>query len=231
MTVSKHQKFTMERVSRSSIRPHPKNPRVITDSAKKKIKDKMSEVGLLQPLIINKTTGYLLGGHQRLASMDSLEKYKNDKTDYQLDVAIVELSETEEAAMLVFLNNASASGSWNTELLAELTTDLETTFKDMGFDKLDVDLLFDGDSRFSEIFTDSQQTIEIKDTLSQIKEARAAGVDKMALAGVADHYFVVVCRDNEDRVSILKHLCIPVYEKYVSSEKIRAAIGVLINTG
>lgn len=106
MTVSKHQKFAMDRVLRSSIKPHPKNPRVITDSAKKKIKDKMSEVGLLQPL----------------------EKYKEGKNDYHLDVAIVELDEKSEAEMLVFLNNASAAGSWNTDLLAELNLDLGTTF-------------------------------------------------------------------------------------------------------
>ena len=224
MTVSKHQKFTMERILRSSIRPHPKNPRVITDSAKKKIKDKMSEVGLLQPLIINKTTGYLLGGHQRLSSMDALEKYKEGKNDYHLDVAIVELDEKSEAEMLVFLNNASAAGSWNTDLLAELNLDFGTSFDAMGFDKLDVDLIFDGDSRFDTLFTDTAEVSEIKSGLEEVKEARAASKEKMAEAAEAEHYFIVVCRDGTEKNDILTRMKTPTYERYVSSERLLSVL-------
>ena len=224
MTVSKHQKFTMERILRSSIKPHPKNPRVITDSAKKKIKDKMSEVGLLQPLIINKTTGYLLGGHQRLSSMDALEKYKEGKNDYHLDVAIVELDEKSEAEMLVFLNNASAAGSWNTDLLAELNLDFGTSFDAMGFDKLDVDLIFDGDNRFDTLFADTAEVSEIKSGLEEVKEARAASKEKMAEAAEAEHYFIVVCRDGTEKNDILTRMKTPTYERYVSSERLLSVL-------
>lgn len=223
-SVSKHQKFAMERVLRSTIKPHPKNPRVIADSAKKKIKDKMAQVGLLQPLIVNKTTGWLLGGHQRLASMDALEKYKDGKNDYQIDVAVVELDEKEEAEMLVFLNNASASGSWNIDLLAELNLENNISFDDMGFDRLDVDLLFDGDSRFEEIFADTAEVGEIKAGLEEIKEARAASKEKMAEAGEAEHYFIIVCRDGTEKEDIMRRLKAATYERYVSSEKILAAL-------
>lgn len=224
MRVSNHQKFIMERVLRSSIKPHPKNPRVITDSAKKKLKDKMLEVGLLQPLIINKTTGYLLSGHQRLASMDSLEKYKDGKNDYYLDVAMVDLSEKEELAMIVFLNNASAAGSWDIDMLAELNFDLGTSFDDMGFDKLDVDLLFDGDSRFDSLFADTADVADIKAGLEEVKEARALSKEKMLEASEAEHYFIVVCRDNMEKSDILTRMKIATYERYVSSERLLAAL-------
>lgn len=224
MTVSKHQKFTMERVLRSSIKPHPKNPRIITDSAKKKIKDKMSEVGLLQPLIVNKTTGWLLGGHQRLDSMDALEKYKEGKNDYHLDVAVVELNEKSELEVIVFLNNASAAGSWNTELLAEMNIDMGASFDGMGFDKLDVDFLFDGDSRFDEIFKDSIQVEETKGILDEIKESRAASKEKMAESAEAEHYFIIVCRDGQEKEDILTRMKCPKYERYVSSEKLFAVL-------
>lgn len=223
--VSKHQTFVMERMLRSSIREHPKNPRVITDSAKKKLRDKIKDVGLLQPVIFNKRTGYLLGGHQRLAVMDGLEHYKNGKNDYYLDVSVVDMDEKAELSALVFLNNTSAAGSWNTDLLAELNIDFGTTFDAMGFDKLDVDLLFDGDSRFeTELFTDTAEVGEIKSGLEEVKEARAASKEKMAEAGEAEHYFIVVCRDGTEKGDILTRMKMPTYERYVSSERLLAAL-------
>jgi hypothetical protein len=167
----------------------------------------------------------LLGGHQRLAVMDKLEKYKDGKNDYQLDVAIVELDEKSELEALVFLNNASAAGSWNTDLLAELNLDLGTSFDAMGFDKLDVDLLFDGDSRFeTELFTDTAEVSEIKSGLEEVKEARAASKEKMAEAAEAEHYFIVVCRDGTEKGDILTRMKTPTYERYVSSERLLAAL-------
>ena len=108
----------MATLKRSDILPHPKNPRQIDAKAQKTLFNKMGEIGLLQPLIVNKRTGYLLGGHQRLAVMDKHEKYKDGKNDYELDVALVDLPEKDELAMLVFLNNPSAQGTWQTDLLA-----------------------------------------------------------------------------------------------------------------
>ena len=159
----------MATLKRSDILPHPKNPRQIDAKAQKTLFNKMGEIGLLQPLIVNKRTGYLLGGHQRLAVMDKHEKYKDGKNDYELDVALVDLPEKDELAMLVFLNNPSAQGTWQTDLLAEINLELGVSFDDMGFDRLDVDLLFDGDSRFSELFEDDPEVKETKASLDEIK--------------------------------------------------------------
>ena len=106
----------MVTVHRSQLHEHPKNPRVIADGAKKKLKDKMRQVGLIQPITVNQRedgTMYILGGHQRLGVMDSLENYKDGKNDYELDVALVRISETEELEMLVFLNNPSRTSPSN----------------------------------------------------------------------------------------------------------------------
>ena len=87
------QKFTMETVRRSRLHEHPKNPRSISEGAKKKLRDKMKEVGLLQPIIVNRREDgmlVVLGGHQRLATMDGISRYKDGKNDYELDVAMVE---------------------------------------------------------------------------------------------------------------------------------------------
>ena len=213
----------MERVWRSTINPHPKNPRVITESAKKKLKSKMAEVGLLQPLIINRTTGYLLGGHQRMASMDALEKYKDGKNDYQIDVAFVELEEKAEMEMLVFLNNASAQGGWNLDTLADIGKDLGD-FESMGFDSMDITLMFDGDSRFDPVFQESLEVEEAKDNLKEIKEVRKNSVGEMNNTQSEEFYIIVVCKDKAEKVSILNRAKVAPYEKFISSETLMAMI-------
>lgn len=224
--ISKHQKFVMERWARSAIKLHPKNPRVISEGAKKKLKGKMAEVGLLQPLIINRTTGYLLGGHQRLSSLDSLERYKPGKTDYQIDVAVVELDEQAELSMLVFLNNPSSMGQWDLDELANIAVE-GVSFDGMGFDKVDIEMMFDGDARFESFFNDSAEVQETKDALQSVKEdgrSGKSGLDQFREKGAkdisSDFYVVVVCKDQTEKEKLLKHLRVPKGEQYISPAEI-----------
>jgi hypothetical protein len=222
MEKTKHQKYSIETVLRSAIKPHPKNPRVIHDGAKKKLKDKMAEVGLLQPLIVNKTTGYLLGGHQRLASLDSLERYRPGHNDYKLDVAIVELDLKQEADMLVFLNNPSSMGRWDSDMLAELTS--VTEFGSMGFDQVDVEILFGGDSRFATAFEDVGEAKETKGNLEEIKEARKQIAPKKQAENSVDYYVTIVCKDANEKAALMKHLGIPKGEIYISPHEIMSLV-------
>ena len=224
MSISEHQKFEIRTFWRSQIKEHPKNPRTITESAKKKLKGKMQEVGLLQPLIVNERTGYLLGGHQRLASLDSLEKYKDGKHDYEIDVAVVDLAEKQELEMLVFLNNPGAQGGWELETLAEINLEAGVGFSDMGFDKLDIDLLYDGDSRFNEIFPDPIEVKESKATLDEIKAVRKENMEDMKERQQAGFYAVIVCRDAEEKKDLMRRMNIAEYETYISSEAAFAAL-------
>jgi hypothetical protein len=224
MSISEHQKFTMRSVWRSSIKEHPKNPRTITENAKKKLKGKMQEVGLLQPLIVNERTGYLLGGHQRLSVLDGLEKYKNGSNDYEIEVAVVDLNEKQELEILVFLNNPGAQGGWELEMLAEINLDAGIGFGDMGFDKMDIDLMFDGDARFNEIFPDPIEVKETKNTLEEIRSARHEGMQRMEDRQGAQFYCVVVCRDEQEKKDLLKKMNVADYETYVSSETVFAAL-------
>jgi len=226
---SKHQKFVMERWDRSAIKPHPKNPRIISEGARKKLKNKMAEVGLLQPLIINRTTGYLLGGHQRLASMDALERYKPGKNDYSIDVAVVELDEKEELGMLAFLNNVSAQGQWDLEMLASMAADDGVDFEGMGFDKVDIEMMFDGDARFDSVFGDSMEVIETKDALQAVREDGRSGksaLDEFREKGAknisSDFYVTVVCKDQAEKRQLMEHLGIPRGEQYISPAEIMA---------
>lgn len=224
--LSKYQQFEMARMQRSVLREHPKNPRVLLPSAGKRLKGKMKQVGLLQPIIWNRTSGYLLGGHQRLSVLDGLEKFDaaTGANDYLLDVAVVDLDTRRELEMLVFLNNPSAQGVWETDLLAEINLDAGVDFASMGFDKMDVDMLFDGDARFSELFVDeAPEAKEAKGTLEKIKADRKIATDKLKEGNSADFYFVVVCKDQDEKDEVMKRLGVPVYEQFVSAD---AVLGV-----
>lgn len=224
MAKTRLQQFEMKTMWRSEIKPHPKNPRQIDKKARDNLKNKINEIGLLQPLIVNKRTGYLLGGHQRLAVMDKLEKYKDGKNDYELDVSAVDLPEEKELAMLVFLNNPSAQGAWETDLLAEINLENGISFDSMGFDKLDVDMIFDGDSRFSELFADSAEVKEAKDSLEEIKAVRKESTDRLKAENEMEFYFVVVCKDAKEKADLLKRMHIPGQETYISAAALEGGL-------
>lgn len=231
MAKSKHQKFEIATMWRSEIKEHPKNPRNIDDKAQKNLRSKMQEVGLLQPMIVNQKTGYLLGGHQRLAVLDKEERYKNGKNDYELDVSVVNMDEKQELEMLVFLNNPSAQGTWDKNILAELNLDFDISFDGMGFDRLDVDLLFDGDNRFtsSELFQDTNEVKQVKADLQEIKDHRKESTEKLKEANNIDFYVTVVCRDQKEKAELLRLVNIPEHETYISVDAIKGYIERGIN--
>lgn len=196
----------METWKRSEIKEATYNPRVITDQSKKKLKEKMKAVGLLQPLIVNRRTNTLVSGHQRLATLDNLERWKPDSgKDYLLDVGVLDVSEQEEKELNVFFNNPSAMGEWDLDKLAELNLSDGIDFGDMGFEQYDIDMLFDGDSRFSQLFIDDEEIKKVEGRLDEVKAARKQGVDKMKERNQAAFYVTVVCKSNEEKA---ERLCV-----------------------
>lgn len=224
--LTKHQRFVSERWERSAIHPHPKNPRQITPKAERRLRGKVKEVGMIQPVIVNRRTGYLVGGHQRLAILDKLEGYdKNPAKGYLLDVSVCELTDQQELEMLAFLNNNSAQGIFDIDLLADLNLEMGVGFEAMGFDQLDVDFMFDGDARFSHLFEDAPEVAVTKEKLEAVKAARSQGVENMQAKNDAEFYFVVVCKDDEERNECMQRLGVPKHEQFVSADALLGAVG------
>jgi hypothetical protein len=223
--LTKYQRFESVRVWRHELRPHPKNPRSIGRKQEQRLRGKVKEVGLVQPLIWNRRTGFLVGGHQRLEVLDRLEKYEPHTlaNDYQIDVSACDLSDQQELEMLVFLNNPSAAGMFDLDLLADLNLEAGIDFAGMGFDQIDVDLMFDGDARFSHLFEDAAEVSETKEKLAEVKAAREAGKERMQGANSAEFYFVVVCKDDGERDECMRRLGVPKHELFVSGD---ALLGV-----
>ena len=128
--LTRYESFVVEEVGREVLKGAPYNPRRITDDARARLKAKIEKVGLVTPLVWNKRTGNLVGGHQRLSILDELE----GRQDYRLRVSVVDVDEREERALNVFLNNQASQGDWDVKALAEIAKEFEgDSLADLGF--------------------------------------------------------------------------------------------------
>lgn len=81
-----------------------------------KLRASIMTFGDVEPIVWNKRTGNVVGGHQRLSVMKDLGYEK-------AIVSVVDLPESEEKILNVALNKIS--GDWDTEKLTELLTDMD----------------------------------------------------------------------------------------------------------
>lgn len=121
------------------------NPRIDLipgDTEYENLRRSITTYGMLIPVIWNKRTGNVVGGHQRLTVL------KNEG-ETEVDVSVVDLDETQERQLNVALNKIE--GGWDEEKLAELLAELGddatlTGFTQQEIDSLtnDIDSLIDG---------------------------------------------------------------------------------------
>lgn len=215
MAKSKHQKFTIETISRSDIKNAEYNPRVMDKEAKKRLKKNLQENGLVSAITWNKRTGNIVGGHQRIEQLDALEKNK----DYSLDVCVIDVDERQEAKLNVILNNTSLQGEYDLDGLALLSEEYDIDFEEMGFTQLDVDFMFDGDERFTETFQ-TPEAEEVKKGLEEVKAARAAGKERLQERNNINWYSVIVFENEEAKKAFYKLINTPLSEEYLTVDKI-----------
>jgi len=138
------QKFEVQFLDRKDLKNAPYNPRKINKTNKEALGKAINELGLLEPLVWNKRTGNLVSGHQRLAIIDS----QTGHSDYQLDVAVVDLSEKDEAKANIALNNRSLQGDFNFLKLKDMAISFDLDLSDdilkiNNFD-IDSDIVYSG---------------------------------------------------------------------------------------
>lgn len=106
------------------------------DAEYEKLKRSIQEFGYVEPVIWNKRTGVVVGGHQRL-------KVMKDLGYTEVDCVVVDLDEAKEKALNIALNKIS--GEWDNDLLASLLKDLDGSGYDItltGFDLAEAQELF-----------------------------------------------------------------------------------------
>lgn len=215
--VSKYQAYETEVIHRSQIKNAPYNPRIMDDKAKKRLKKNIAKHGLVAALTWNKRTGNLVGGHQRLEQLDALEKSQ----DYELTVCVVDVDEKEEATLNVQLNNPSMQGEWDLDKLAMIGEEFDLDFaEDLGFSETDIDFMFEGDERFSELF-DTQEKEDMRGDLEAVKEARKESAERLKERNSIDWFTVIVFENEKDRDAFMKEISIPKHEKYITEDQVR----------
>lgn len=166
------QKFKVMEISRDQLKGADYNPRKIGERQRRALKASLKQNGLLQPIVWNERTGNIVGGHQRINELDSLMRTKN----YTLDVAVVNLSESEEVAANIALNNANTMGEFDfnavQELSSEFSLNLET---DLLFDRDDLLVSFGVDLESVQVqkrdaYADEELMQEIKDRKKEVRE-------------------------------------------------------------
>lgn len=213
--ISKFQQYKPMRVARNELKNAPYNPRIIDDSAKKKLKAAIKKEGLVASITWNKRTGNIVSGHQRVAIMDALERTKN----YSLDVDMIDVDLTREKEINVQMNNSTMQGDFDLNKLASLNIDDGIDFDAMGFDKNDVDFMFGGDERFSKLY-DNPEVVREKDKLADVKKQRAKANAKLKDKNRIDFYDMIIFHDSEEREAFHRRISVPAYENKLSVEEL-----------
>lgn len=117
----------------SELEPAGYNPRSISPEAMAGLDASLRRFGMVQPIVWNKTTGRIVGGHQRHRAL-------MDAGETEAHVVVVQLDDAEEKALNVALNNPHISGEFTDELQQLLQEIAEGD--PLGFSELRLDELY-----------------------------------------------------------------------------------------
>lgn len=133
------QKGEVVTVHRSEILADEINPRTITEDNMKRLKESIRKNGLVGHLVYNGITKHVIGGHQRLAALDSIMR----TDDYTLDVLRVDMPLKDEIRLNVALNQQDSQGEFDFFKISELAQEFELDLADdFGFSKEMIDINF-----------------------------------------------------------------------------------------
>lgn len=163
------------------LKANPLNWRKHPQLQQKAMKDVLDNVGWIQDVIINKTTGRLIDGHLRVETA-----LKNGETE--IPVKYVELTEDEEKTALATFDPISAMAEQDSAILKQLVEGLET----------DIDL--------SAIVEDYDKLLEKPHTEEELESVPEAPTEPVTKRGdmyrLGDH--VLMCGDSTSADDVAK---------------------------
>ena len=112
-------------------------------------------------------------------------------------------------------------GQYDYELLGELALDLGDSLSDLGFSDFDAEIMFGSSDKFQDLLPDSVAVETTKGELQEIKENRARMNEKYSKEQNADYYFVVVCKDQQEKDALLAEMSVPNTEQYISAAQLK----------
>ena len=97
----------IEKKQITDLIPAPYNPRQSTAKQEKHLKESLEKFGMVEPIIFNKQTGYIVGGHFRVRELKKLGIK-------EIECVIVDLNEADEKELNIRLNANTGSWDWDT---------------------------------------------------------------------------------------------------------------------
>lgn len=114
----------------TDLKPAKYNPRRISEAAKRGLSASMQRFGCVDPIIWNRHTDTVVGGHQRLEILVS-------QGIEQIECVEVDLDPQEEKALNVALNSEKLQGEWDLPKLEEVFAEIEVEeFRELLFEEL-----------------------------------------------------------------------------------------------
>lgn len=127
MTPQKHQ---ISYAPISKLTPAPYNPRKITSKEMEKLKLSLQTYGFVDPAIVQKSSGLVIGGHQRIEAARQLG-WK------EVPVVYLDIDDVKAKTLNLALNKIS--GDWDFPKLKDLFVELDTGAIDMAITGFDLD--------------------------------------------------------------------------------------------
>lgn len=148
------QTINIQKMKLDDITPANYNPRIElneNDPEYDKIKNSIEQFGYVDPIIYNKRTNTIVGGHQRYTVLRDLG-YE------EVDVSVVDMDEQDEMALNVALNKVE--GEWDKDKLKDVIEQLEEDkLAFTGFDDDEIDSLMN-DVNIDEFFEEEEKQPE-----------------------------------------------------------------------
>lgn len=124
--------YTIEQTPIKDLKEAPYNPRTINKKEFAGLIKSLEVFGFVDPVIANRTTGHIVGGHMRVEAWKALG---NDT----VPVIWVDLDDKAERKLNVILNSQAISGRYDEVKLAEVLQNFKTDddYTALRLDKLD----------------------------------------------------------------------------------------------
>lgn len=172
----------MVTIRRSDVVADILNPRTISDENRKRLRKSIEKNGLVGHPVWNKTTGHIVGGHQRLDALDSIMRTK----DYDLEVLEVEMTLKDEIRLNVALNNQDSQGEFDLFAVSRLASDFDLDLaEDFGFSEDMIDINFpefrtedDHGEEPKERTASDEEIAKLKERKKEVREKKKAFRDE-----------------------------------------------------
>lgn len=172
----------MVTIRRSDVVADNLNPRTISDENRKRLRKSIEKNGLVGHPVWNKTTGHIVGGHQRLDALDAIMRTK----DYDLEVLEVEMTLKDEIRLNVALNNQDSQGEFDLFAVSRLASDFDLDLaEDFGFSEDMIDINFpefrtedDHGEETKERTASDEEIAKLKERKKEVREKQKAFRDE-----------------------------------------------------